>query len=130
MGSNGAKNMDQTGRSTSTQTKMVILRWNSQKVIMIKIITSIVNFYVRLFRYFPIGISGLYINNLARDHPEQTQLVKQIVDYIMKAFVSLLKENTWMDKETMDEAVNKTNLMKIHAGFPIELMNNTAIDKE
>lgn len=76
-------------------------------------------------KYFSIGSSSLYIGHLIENN--QILLVREIVSYIVEAFMEIIRTNTWMDQTTMDEAINKTKLMKVHVGYPEQLLNQTAI---
>ena len=79
-------------------------------------------------KYFDLGTSALYVQNLNGDDDDQTKLVRELVISIKDAFLDTLRENTWMDNETKEEAINKTNQMKLHVGYPQELLNDTAVN--
>lgn len=80
-------------------------------------------------KYFDFGTSALYVQNLAGGEDSQAKLVRRIVTAIKSAFVDSLRTNTWMDDKTREEAINKTSKMKLHVGYPVELLNDTAIDE-
>ena len=79
-------------------------------------------------KYFELGTSALYVQSLDGKDDDQAKLVREIVLSIKDAFLDTLGENTWMDNETKEEAINKTNQMKLHVGYPQELLNDTAVN--
>lgn len=80
-------------------------------------------------KFFDLGTSALYVQNLPGGEDNQSRLVRQIVTAIKKSFVDSLRTNTWMDEKTREEAINKTSKMKLHVGYPLELLNDTAINE-
>lgn len=78
-------------------------------------------------KYFEFGASALYVQNVSED--DQVQLVTSIVDYIRKAFLQIIQSNNWMDEETKKEAIIKTDKIRLHVGFPAELLNDTAVNQ-
>ena len=80
-------------------------------------------------KYFDLGISSVYVTSLHGGDDSQTRLVKKIVGYIKEAFLDTLETNTWMDDTTKKEAINKTSKMTLHVGYPVELLNDTAINE-
>ena len=80
-------------------------------------------------KYFDLGTSALYVQNLGGDEDDQSKLVREIVTAIKRSFVASLQSNTWMDGKTREEAINKTSKMKLHVGYPVELLNDTAINE-
>ena len=79
-------------------------------------------------KYFDLGVSALYVQNLPGGEDQQSRLVKKIVNYIKDAFLDTLETNTWMDDDTKKEAINKTSKMRLHVGYPNELLNETAVN--
>ena len=80
-------------------------------------------------KFFDLGTSALYVQNLNGEEDSQSKLVREIVKSIKDAFVDSLKSNTWMDTKTREEAINKTSKIKLHVGYPVELLNDTAINE-
>ena len=78
-------------------------------------------------KYFEFGASALYVQNVSED--DQVKLVTSIVDYIRKAFLQIIQSNNWMDEETKKEAIIKTDKIRLHVGFPSELLNDSAINQ-
>ncbi|KAI1302138.1 Endothelin-converting enzyme 1 [Halotydeus destructor] len=81
-------------------------------------------------RFYPIGMSSLFVGSLSDTAKAQVGVVKDIVGYVIKAFQGIIKTNDWMDHETIDQAINKTNHINVHAGFPRELFNQSLVDQE
>lgn len=85
-------------------------------------------------KYFPVGVSSLYVRSLLDADQDikmhSVSLVDEIVAKIVSTFVSMIQTNHWMDSKTIEEAINKTKRMRVHAGFPSQLLNDTAIDEK
>ena len=80
-------------------------------------------------KYFALGVSALYAQNTSREEKEQqTSLVFQIMNHIQKSFIESLETSFWMDDEAKLQAINKTQKMTAHVGYPFELLNDTVLN--
>ncbi|OQV14905.1 Membrane metallo-endopeptidase-like 1 [Hypsibius exemplaris] len=67
-----------------------------------------------------------------RDHfkPESKDKALEMIHMIRKAFVELVNEQTWMEKETSEKAKEKATFMNEKIGYPNFLVNDTALNAE
>ena len=77
---------------------------------------------------FNIAISSMYVRENFRDQRIRTE-VGQIYNEIQSEFEKILLTTKWMDEETKSEALLKLKAMHANIAFPIELMNDSLIEK-
>ncbi|KAG9511152.1 Neprilysin-2, partial [Fragariocoptes setiger] len=73
------------------------------------------------------ALSALY----ARNHfkKESKARAMEMVDYIRKEFIKMLKEIDWMDDETRVEAEKKANAITAYIGYPDELLDDDKVEE-
>ena len=77
-----------------------------------------------------IGMSALYVQNSDQaENGKKFKLVRQMVANIKADFLNNLKEVTWMDQDSKNQAIRKTEKMELFVGYPSQLLNDTAVEE-
>ena len=50
-----------------------------------------------------------------------------MVQYIQSEFLQMLSENEWMDKKTIDHAIEKAKTISTHIGYPDQLLDDDKV---
>lgn len=50
-----------------------------------------------------------------------------MVKYIHSEFLQMLSENEWMDKKTIDHAIEKAKTISTHIGYPDQLLDDDKV---
>lgn len=77
--------------------------------------------------HFSVALSALYVRK--HFNKDEKKLVKEMVNSIKSEFKKMLEENSWMDANTKEKALEKAKKMKQAVGFADEYMDDSKIEE-
>ncbi|RWS10165.1 membrane metallo-endopeptidase-like 1, partial [Dinothrombium tinctorium] len=79
----------------------------------------------KLMNRFGIALSAMYIRD--KFDEESREKAYEMVDYIKRKFLNILKSVNWMDEKTRQRAIEKAQSIRTQIGYSKELLNNTKV---
>ncbi|EEC06628.1 neprilysin, putative, partial [Ixodes scapularis] len=77
--------------------------------------------------YLGIALSSLYVRHFFQDESKGAAL--DMVNFIMKEFMSILEDINWMDEQTRQRARAKALAIQPYIGYPEELLKDALVEE-